>query len=370
MRASPPSGENRPARAYQFLMRSELIELTDRGLYCPVGDFYIDPWRAVERAVVTHGHSDHARWGSQWYLGAKPGEHVLRSRLHEGANIQSLAYGEPLTHNGVRISLHPAGHVLGSAQVRLEHEGYVWVITGDYKLQQDPTCAPFEPVKCHGFLTESTFGLPIYRWEEPRVVFDQMNAWWRSNQEQGKCSILYAYSLGKAQRLQASVDPSIGPIYTHAAVEKLNEVYRQSGVELPETTLVSVADKKTDWSKALVVAPPSELGKPWTRTLGLQSSGYASGWMRVRGARRRQSVDRGFVVSDHVDWQGILWAVKESGAEKVWATHGQVGTVVRYLQEQGLEARGLKSFFEREAEVPRSIEGLTVQAGTTEEKTT
>lgn len=327
-------------------MPNELIELTDRGLYCPVGDFYIDPSRGVERAIITHGHSDHARWGSRWYLGAKPGEHVLRSRLQEKADIQTLAYGEPLIHNGVRISFHPAGHILGSAQVRLEHRGYVWVITGDYKLQKDPTCTPYEALKCHGFLTESTFGLPIYRWEEPQIVFDQINQWWRSNQSQGKCSILYGYSLGKTQRILAGIDSSIGPIYTHNAIEKLNEVYRKSGVDLPETTLVSLAKPTTDWSRALVIAPPSEQGKPWTGQLGSLSSGYASGWMRVRGTRRQHSVDRGFVLSDHVDWPGLLWAIKESGAEKIWATHGSVNTVVRYLREQGMEARGLKPDFE------------------------
>jgi putative mRNA 3-end processing factor len=327
----------------------DLITLTDDGLYCPAGRFHIDPWKPVEYAVVTHAHSDHAKWGSRHYLVCEPGKHLFRTRLGDDADIETLPYGEVVQHNGVNVSFHPAGHVLGSAQIRLEHEGQVCVVTGDYKLDRDPTCLPFETVRCHTFLTESTFGLPVYRWEEPEVLFEGINSWWRSNRDAGKTSIIYAYSLGKAQRVMAGVDRSIGPIFTHGATEKVTKAYRDSGIDLPPTIpigdIVKTRTSEKPWIGGLVIAPPSADGSPWTRKFEPKSEAVASGWMGVRGARRRRAVDRGFILSDHADWPGLLKAVDASEAEKVLCTHGFAAVLARYLREQGKDASVIATRF-------------------------
>jgi putative mRNA 3-end processing factor len=323
-----------------------LLRPDENGLYCEAGGFYVDPWRPVERAVVTHAHGDHARAGSRRYLAAEPGQHALRARLGPEAIIVTRPYGEPIEINGVTVTLFPAGHVLGSAQVRVEYRGEVWVVSGDYKLDADPTCAPFEVIRCHTFITEATFGLPIYRWPAPAEVFADINKWWRANQAAGRASMLFAYPLGKAQRLLAGVDPAIGPIYVHGAILRLNEAYRRSGVTLPAAGYASAADPKTDWSQALILAPPSAQATPWLRRFGSISTGFASGWMRVRGQRRRRSIDRGFVLSDHVDWPGLNQAVAATGAERVVVTHGYVGPVARWLAGQGLQAQALTTAYE------------------------
>lgn len=327
-----------------------LLTLNDRGLYCAVGDFYVDPWRPVERAVITHAHTDHARWGSARYLAAEDGRTVLRTRLGAQANIETIEYHEPVTFNGVRVSLHPAGHILGSAQVRIEYRGEVWVVTGDYKVEADATCAPFEPVRCHTLITESTFGLPVYRWPDQQDVFAGIDAWWRANQRAGKTSVIFAYALGKAQRILAGVDAGNGPIYTHGAVEKLNAAYRDAGVSLPVTTHAGAAIKGHDWSPALIVAPPSAQGTPWMRKFGKISAAFASGWMQIRGARRRRAVDRGFVLSDHADWPGLLSAIEASGAEHVLVTHGYADVLARWAREQSLNADTLRTEFQGERE--------------------
>jgi len=328
-----------------------LLEMTHRGLHCPRGDFYIDPWSSVDRAVITHAHGDHARWGSRTYLAAREGERVLRTRLGPEARIRTVRFGEPVDVNGVRISLHPAGHILGSAQVRVEHGGEVWVVSGDYKAEADPTCTPFEPVRCHSFVTESTFGLPVYRWRPQAEVFEEIAAWWRANREAGRASVLYGYALGKAQRLLAGlVGLEQGPILTHGAVERLNADYRESGVTLPETTYAGDATGRADAVGALVVAPPSVAGGTWLRRFGSFSDAFASGWMRVRGARRRRGVDRGFVLSDHVDWPALLDAVATTGAERVWVTHGYREPLVRLLRQRGLEADAVASRWEGESD--------------------
>jgi putative mRNA 3-end processing factor len=325
-----------------------ILQLTKHGLYCEAGDFYVDPWQAVDRAVVTHAHSDHARWGCGSYLVARAGERVLRARMGQGAVIEAVEYGEPVDVKGVNLSLHPAGHILGSAQVRIEYQGEVWVVSGDYKLEADVTCAGFYPVACHTFITEATFGLPIFRWAAQSDVFSDINAWWRGNQGAGKASLLFGYSLGKAQRLLAGLDSSIGPIFTHGAVESLNRAYRESGVILPDTLVAGLAARSTDWSRAMIVAPPSAIGTPWTRRFGPLSTGFASGWMQIRGSRRRRSVDRGFVLSDHTDWPGLMSVITATGAERVYVTHGYVGVVVRYLLDKGLNALAIQTRFEGE----------------------
>lgn len=329
---------------------SQLLTLTDKGLFCEPGNFYIDPWEAVDRAIVTHAHSDHARWGSAHYLAAAGNERLLRTRLGEQSSIETMQYGEMRSIDGIKVSFHPAGHVLGSAQVRVERNGEVWVVSGDYKLEPDATCEPFDPVPCNVFISEATFGLPIFRWVSSEAIFGQINAWWRANQERGKTSVLYCYALGKAQRILSGLDESIGQIYTHGAVERLTQDYRNTGIKLPPTTLAGEAPKKTDWSRALILAPPSASGTPWLRRFGSIATGFASGWMAVRGMRRRKAIDRGFILSDHGDWPALLKAIAMSNADKVLVTHGYVPMMVQYLREQGVDAEGVSTKFEGEQE--------------------
>jgi putative mRNA 3-end processing factor len=326
-----------------------LLELTPSGFYCEQGNFYIDPWQPVEKALVTHAHADHFRRGCKSYLVAEAGEHIFRTRLGDEAVIETQPY-EAVTHiDGVKVSFHPAGHILGSAQIRLEYGGEVWVVSGDYKLDADPTCAQFEPVRCHTFITEATFGLPIYRWPSQEDVLGAINAWWRANAEAGKTSILYAYALGKAQRVMAGVDADIGPIYTHGAVERINEAYRASDVSLPPTTLATQAEKGSR-ERALVIAPISARGTAWVRRFPNHASAFVSGWMRIRGARRRRAVDRGFVLSDHADWPGLLRAIEATGAERIGVTHGYSDDLARWLREKSWQADALRTRYEGENE--------------------
>ena len=328
-------------------MSGDLVVLRPEGLYCPPGRFHIDPWRPVERAVITHAHADHARRGHDAVLATAIGEGVLRARL--GAiRFQGLAYGESIAIEGVRVSLHPAGHVLGSAQVRLEHHGQVWVVSGDYFVSgeegdHNATCAPFEPVRCHCFVTESTFGLPIYRWRPQREVLAAISAWWQANADAGRASLLLGYSFGKAQRLLAGVDPAIGPIVVHGAVEPINEAYRAAGIALPPTLCLEQFARREALARALVIAPPGVLDSAWARSLGEARDAFASGWMQLRGARRRQGLDRGFVLSDHADWPGLQRAIGATGASRVIVTHGYEAVLVRWLQQQGLQAESFRT---------------------------
>ena len=342
---------------------ADLIVRRPQGLYCPAGDFHIDPWRPVPRAVITHAHADHARRGHGHYLATAISAGVLRARLGE-ISLQGLAYGEavhiPGPGGSVRVSLHPAGHVLGSAQVRVEHRGQVWVASGDYytrgsddePAEHNTTCVPFEPLRCHCFITESTFGLPVYRWRPQQQVLAEINAWWAANAGAGRASLLLGYSFGKAQRLLAGLDPSIGPIVVHSAVEAVNRAYRAAGVALPATRMVSELDDTADLRRALVLAPPAVQGSAWARRFngpaGEASDAFASGWMQLRGARRRQALDRGFVLSDHADWPGLQRAIAATGAERVIVTHGYEAVMVRWLQQQGLRAHGLRTEYGQE----------------------
>jgi putative mRNA 3-end processing factor len=273
---------------------------------------------------------------------------ILRERLGGGEVFETADYGERLRLGEVDVSFHPAGHVLGAAQIRIEHRGEVWVVSGDYKLAPDRTCTPFEPVRCDTFVTESTFGLPIYRWPEQDQVLADVHGWWRGNRERGKCSVLFAYPLGKAQRLLAGLPEEGGAIFCHGAVERMNRVYRASGVDLPETQWPGDQPKGFDWTQALVIAPPSAQVSPWMKRFGVVSTAFASGWMRIRGTRRRKSIDRGFVLSDHADWSGLQQAISASGAPKVLVTHGHRAPMVRWLREKGLEAEALETPFEGE----------------------
>jgi putative mRNA 3-end processing factor len=326
----------------------DIVIVRPEGLYCPQGDFYIDPWRPVSRAVITHAHGDHARPGHAHYLATQASERVLKARLGNIV-LQTLPYGEPVAQNDVTLSLHPAGHVLGSAQVRLEHRGEVWVISGDYKLEADSTCTPFEPLRCHTFISESTFGLPIYRWRPQDEIFADIAAWWRRNAEMRRSSVLFCYALGKAQRVLAGLCAAgaldIGKLICHGAIEPLNRAYLASGIDLPPTHNV-VDVTKAEISRALVLAPPSAGGTRWMRRFGDLSDGFASGWMQLRGARRRRSLDRGFALSDHADWPGLNAAIAATGASRIFVSHGQVAVMARWLAQQGFDARALATEFE------------------------
>jgi putative mRNA 3-end processing factor len=327
-----------------------LLQLTPSGLYCNEADLYIDPWRPVQRAVITHAHADHARPGSRSYLCARESRALLAARLGPETNIQALAYGEPLAINSVTLSLHPAGHVLGSAQVRLEMGGRTTVVSGDYKTAPDPTCAPLEPLRCDVFISECTFGLPIFKWPAAKDVFGEIGDWWRSNREQGKTSILFAYALGKAQRILSALDPSIGPIVTHGAIERVNRRYREVGIPLPDTTYVGDIEDKNQFDGALVIAPPSADHPAWLRRFRNRSRAFASGWMRIRGNRRRRSVDRGFVLSDHSDWDGLVGTIEATGAERIGLTHGYSADMSRWLREKGHTAEVIPAEFDAAGE--------------------
>jgi putative mRNA 3-end processing factor len=315
-----------------------LVELRPAGLYCPTGDFYIDPSEPVDRAVITHAHPDRVRSGSLSYLTAESGAALLREWITPEAPVETLPYGETLAIGEARVSLHPAGHILGSAQVRIEHRGEVWVVSGDYKLVPDPTCAPFEPVGCHTFVSESSFGLPIFRWPEEAEVFASIHAWWRGNREAGRASVVFAQPLGMAQRLMASLDASIGPIYAHPEIERFNRHYRAQGVSLAEIMA------HPDGSSALVLAPHSAHGDAWLRQWPRASTAMASGWMRIRGPRRRRTLDRGFVLSSHADWPSLLAAIDTTRAETVWVIPGHAA-LARWLTEHGRTALLVEAHF-------------------------
>lgn len=322
-----------------------LIQLSPSGLYCPAGDFHIDPWRPVPRAVITHAHSDHARAGSALYFAHIDSLPLLRWRLGEYATLQPVAYGERFRLGDAWVSLHPAGHVLGSAQVRIEHGGEVWVISGDYKRDSDPTCAGFEVAPCDTFITEATFALPVYRWRPASEVAAEVLAWWDDCAQRGETAVLGCYALGKAQRLLAEIGALEGArgrrILLHGAMAPAVEIYREAGTALPPTETVSEQARGKDLAGELVLAPPSALGTPWMRRFRQVSTGFASGWMRLRGNRRRRGFDRGFVLSDHADWPGLIDTVLATGARRVLATHGSTDVFVRYLNERGIEAAAL-----------------------------
>ncbi len=326
------------------------LQNTDRGLFSPIGNFYIDPWKPVDFAIITHAHSDHARSGSRHYLTASAGVAPLRERIGAQARIESVPFGKTIVVNGVTVSFHPAGHILGSAQVRLEHGGEIWVVSGDYKTEDDGISGKFEPVRCHTFITESTFALPIYRWKPQAEIFSEINAWWRENQAKEWTSVLFAYALGKSQRVLSGLDESIGPIFLHGAARRFVEIYQEAGIAFPAVTIPDAENLKAGRGRALVIAPGSADNSPWLRKFGEVSTAFASGWMQVRGPRRRQSLDRGFVLSDHADWDGLLASIEATGAERIWATHGHTGPLVRWLREKGKDASAIPSRFAREDE--------------------
>lgn len=321
-----------------------LITFTDRGLYCPQADIYIDPWRPVDRALITHGHADHARPGHGSYLCTASAAPVMRHRLGS-ISLDTIDYGKRLNIAGVNISFHPAGHVIGSAQIRLEHKGEIWVISGDYKTEADGISEPFEPVRCTHFVTECTFGLPIFKWSDQTQIAQELNRWWADNAAKGTASILGAYSLGKAQRLLSMLDPQIGPILTHGAIEATNAVLRRQNLCLPDTVQVTPELDAKAFPGALVLAPPSAMDSTWARRFGDRSTAFASGWMRLRGIRRRRAADRGFIISDHADWPGLLEAISLTGAENIYTTHGYTDIFARHLNDAGYNAEIVRTEF-------------------------
>lgn len=332
-----------------------LISVQPQGLYCEQGDFYIDPWHPVEQALITHAHSDHARSGSQRYFATRISEGILRKRLGDRTHLQGVEYGEKLKLGNVWVSFHPAGHVLGSAQIRVESKDEVWVVSGDYKRCADPTCAPFEVVPCDTFITEATFGLPIYRWQPGVEVAQQIYDWWRG--DSGRPSILFCYAFGKAQRVLAELrrlSRSSGdrPIYVHGAIHSLTEIYRQVGIEMAPTIPVSEMPRNYSFKGDLILAPPSGHRSAWMKRFQQPQTAFASGWMAVRGTRRRRGYERGFVLSDHADWPSLITTVQQTEAKTVYVTHGQSDILSRYLGEVcQINAQPLRTLFEGEGDI-------------------
>lgn len=340
-----------------------LLQSDERGLACPAGGFWIDPWGATPIAIISHAHSDHARAGSAVYYCAAPGAELLKRRLPPGAEIRPLEYGAPIEFGPTRVSLHPAGHILGAAQVRVEHASGVWVFSGDYKRAPDPTAAPFEVVPCDTFITEATFSLPIYRWAPTAHVVGEILAWWRENAAAGRASVLSCYALGKTQRILAELKlledagaQMPGRVLLHGATASLVDAYRLLGVRMLDTAaLVEEATrrKRADTAGVLAIAPPSAGGTPWMRRFGAgdkYETAFASGWMQVRGIRRRRGYDRGFVLSDHADWPELIRTIEETGAKRILCTHGNSDPLVRFLRERGKDAAGLATAFQTEDE--------------------
>jgi putative mRNA 3-end processing factor len=323
---------------------------TPAGLYCPSGDFHIDPWAPVPRAVITHAHGDHARAGSATYLCASECAPLLARRLGPGTLIEAQPYGTRVTLGDARVSFHPAGHIRGSAQVRIESRDGVWVVTGDFKRADDPTCPPFQPLPCNTFVTESTFGLPIYRWDSTESVMREIVEWWDTNRVSGLASVLFCYTLGKAQRVLAELTRFTDrTVLVHGMLLQMIDAYRAAGVAMVETAALIDRPRGSSCAGELVLAPLSARGTPWMRRLGELSDGFASGLMRVRGVRRQRGFDRGFVLSDHADWPALLQTIEETGAARVLATHGHAEPLARYLRFRGLESGVIRTAWEGEA---------------------
>jgi putative mRNA 3-end processing factor len=335
-----------------------LIKFTNKGIYCEQGRFYIDPWQPVDLAVTTHGHADHVKWGNKAYLCHELTKPILHQRLGTDLVIETLPYNKQIDINGVKLSMFPAGHVIGSAQIRLEYKGEICVVSGDYKVEFDGISTPFEPVKCHTFVSESTFGLPIYKWQPQDIIFNQIRNWVSDNRDKGKTSVLVAYSLGKAQRLIKNLSDYC-EIYVHNSIANLNEGFVKAGVDLPDTIRITPELKKEALQQGIVIVPPAMAEGKWIKTLQQAATGVCSGWMQVRAGRRWRSADAGFALSDHADWPGLLSAIEATEAEKVFVTHGFTATFSKYLNEIGIASEEVKTQYgneEEEEPTPTTIE--------------
>lgn len=329
-------------------LENQLIKFTKKGIYCPQGKFYLDPWFPVDYAIISHGHADHARWGMKRYLCTNDSKAILQHRLGAGITIESIPYHSELNINGVKVSFYPAGHVIGSAQIKLEYKGYVVVFTGDYKTQPDFITTPFESVKCHTFITESTFGLPIYNWKSEASLQKELHSWVKLNQSSNRTSVFLGYSLGKAQRLMSLLEGT-DEIYVHRSIHNLNTAIAHSGIRLPNTKLWTADLDKKSLQNKIIIAPPAILGSRMLKRLPNPATAVCSGWMQIRGNRRWQAVDAGFAVSDHADWHGLIDAVKSSEAEQVYVTHGSQSVFSKYLNEIGIKADELITEYGEEA---------------------
>jgi len=322
----------------------KLVKFTKKGIYCIPGKFYLDPWYPVKYAVISHGHADHARWGNQHYLCQNDSKAILKHRLGKDISIESLGYNEPKNINGVQVSFFPAGHVIGSAQIKLEYKGFVVVFSGDYKTQPDFISTPFEPVKCHEFITESTFGLPIYKWKTEQELQQELQNWVLQNQQNNRTSVFLGYSLGKAQRILKLIE-HVDDVFVHSAIHNLNTAISNSGIDIPKSIVITSDFKKENVQRKIVILPPALLGSKLIKKIPNAATAICSGWMHIRGNRRWKGVDAGFAVSDHADWEGLLQAVKATEAEKVYVTHGSQAVFSKYLNEIGIEAHELKTEF-------------------------
>ena len=320
----------------------KFIKFTKKGIYCIPGKFYLDPWYPVDYAIISHGHADHARWGNKHYLCHNDSKAILKHRIGQDISIESMGYNKPKTINGVKVSFYPAGHIIGSSQIRLEYKGYVIVFSGDYKTQPDFLTVPFEPVKCNEFITESTFGLPIYKWKSELELQNELQNWVLQNQQNNRTSVFIGYSLGKAQRIMKLVE-GVDDIFVHSAINNLNNAISNSGINIPDTTLIKSDFNKKEIQNKIVILPPALLGSKLLKRIPNAATAICSGWMHIRGNRRWKGVDAGFAVSDHADWDGLLEAVKATEAEKVYVTHGSQAVFSKYLNEIGIEAHELKT---------------------------
>ena len=322
----------------------KLVKFTKKGIYCIPGNFYLDPWFPVDYAIISHGHADHSRPGNRHYLCHNDSKAIIKHRIGKDISIESLGYNEPKNINGVQVSFFPAGHVIGSAQIRLEYKGFVVVFSGDYKTQPDFISTPYEPVKCHEFITESTFGLPIYKWKDEKELQTELQDWVLQNQQNNRTSVFLGYSLGKAQRIMKLIE-GVDAIYVHTAIHNLNNAISGSGIDLPKTNLLTADFKKADLQNKIVILPPALLGSRLLKKIPNAATAICSGWMHIRGNRRWKGVDAGFSISDHADWDGLLDAVKATDAEKVYVTHGSQAVFSKYLNEIGIAAQELKTEF-------------------------
>lgn len=320
------------------------LQVTPQGLYCPPGDFFIDAWKPVPLCVVTHAHGDHAYWGHDHYICSEHTREILKHRISKDLPAESLEYHKKIKQGNTWVSLHPAGHILGSSQIRIETPHSVTVVSGDYKRAFDSTCLPFEVVECDIFVTESTFALPIYQWPHPDVIAHQLSRWWAENASKGHPSILFCYALGKAQRLMSLLkEQQDKKVYLHGAIQPISKIYANLGVSMIPFAPVSENERGASFAQDLILAPPSALGSPWMKRFPTCKTAFASGWMEIRGTRRRRALDQGFVFSDHADWKDLIQTIEQTKAKIVLTTHGNTGTLARYLREEkNLDARELK----------------------------
>lgn len=330
-----------------------MLELTPVGLYCPKGNFYIDPMYPVENALITHAHSDHAREGSRNYFAHHATMAIMNSRFSRWDEVyHPTDYEDYFQLGPVKCSFHPAGHVLGSAQIRLEYNGEVWVVSGDYKRDPDQTCKPYQPIKCDVFITETTFALPIFRWEKTEDVVIRIQEWIRQSHELDRIPILYAYSLGKTQRLLVELAKAGQENFViHSSADKICRIYRDQGIPIPHYEIFSDRMAPLDITNKVLIFPPMMQRSKFVRRYKNLSEALVSGWMALRGTRRRRGVERGFVLSDHADWPSLCRTVRGSGAKKVFSTHGYTDVFARFVSESfKTEASELNVLRERSEE--------------------